>query len=149
MDVFLARLACGKPSGVEISAIGEGSEFSLGGKDIQIDHSIQASAYFAGTCFANGVVLNTSESASSSVLRNSSTAVKQFTPLKPRSGLAFKGPSLVRPSNASSTSSVTARSPRTQKDVGTDIANVVDAGKSTYWMVNWSASSFISSAYNH
>ncbi|KAI0700892.1 P-loop containing nucleoside triphosphate hydrolase protein [Cytidiella melzeri] len=122
------RIACGKPTGVEIDKMGEGTEFSLGGKELQIDHSIRPSEYLSGTCFANGVVVNTAESsASSSVLRSSSTAVKQFTPLKPRNALDFKRPSFVRPSSATGNSKAAVTSTES------GIAQVKD----TFWAINW------------
>ena len=133
---LFARIACGKPSGVEISKIGEGSEFTLGGKELQIDHPVKASEYLAGTCFANGAVLNAVESGSSSVLRSSATAVKQFTPLKPRNGLNFKGPSFVRSNAASSHPAA----PKPSERISSADVIEVDADqarKDSFWTVNW------------
>ncbi|KAI0344614.1 hypothetical protein BDW22DRAFT_1482814 [Trametopsis cervina] len=131
------RIACGKPNGVEPDKIGDGSEFSLGGKELQIDRAIQASEYFSGTCFANGVVVNAPEPATT--LRSSATAAKQFTPLKPRNGLNFKGPSFVRQPLASSSKSASLQASVREKDaVMTDTSDTrTQIGSDTFWMVNW------------
>ncbi|KAI0812391.1 SNF2 family N-terminal domain-containing protein [Irpex lacteus] len=139
------RIACGKPTGIDPSHLGEGSEFSLAGKDLQIDHPVKEADYMAGTCFANGAVaVNTSAEASSrggssSVLKSSSSAVKQFTPLKPRNsnGMSYKVPSFTRP-GASSTTATTITTTTATRPTVTD-ADVSGGGKEkdTFWMVNW------------
>ena len=35
-----ARISCGKPSGIEVDKIDEGSEFALSGKDVLIDQIV-------------------------------------------------------------------------------------------------------------
>lgn len=149
---YVNRIACGKPTGIDPSHLGEGSEFSLGGKDLQIDHPVKEADYMAGTCFANGavrvnhngaVLANTpvESNSSSSVLRSSATAVKQFTPLKPRNsnGLGYKVPSFTRPGASSSTTTTTATT--ATKPTATD-ADGVGKEKDTFWMVNWYVSPF-------
>ncbi|KAI0093328.1 SNF2 family N-terminal domain-containing protein [Irpex rosettiformis] len=129
------RIACGKPSGVEIDKIGEGSEFSLGGRELLVDHPVKASEYLAGTCFANGAVVNATESSSSSILRNSATAVKQFTPLKPRNGLNFKAPSFVRSNSTASSLHAAAPKPTgSSQSANVTEASMSQAQKDTFWM---------------
>lgn len=131
---FLSRLSCGKPSGVEPDKLGEGSEFVLNGKDVMIDHAIKPADYFSGSCFANGVVVQTTEPSSNPALRNSATAAKQFTPLKPRNG-NYKAPSFVHLSVASSSKEVVPAASHQESRTGGDGRD--EAVKNSYWMVNW------------
>jgi DNA repair and recombination protein RAD54B len=125
-----------------VDQIAEGSEFFVGGKELQIDHSIKASEYYAGTCFTSGVIVSTSESAETSVLRNSSTAVKQFTPLRPNNGLPATGSSGIRAGVVSTSRKIVTKKPAEEASIDAttnDSAQTSD----TFWMVNWYALNYI------
>lgn len=152
---YVNRIACGKPSGIDPSHLGSGSEFSLGGKDLQIDHPVKEADYMAGTCFANGAVrvnvngsvVNTpaeSGGGSSGVLKSSSSAVKQFTPLKPKNsnGMSYKVPSFTRSGASTTTANISTATATTSVKSAQD-AGGGEAQKDTFWMVNWSVRSRI------
>lgn len=76
MDLEGRVLTTGK---VNSDALEEGSELSLGNKELQIDRAMQASEYLSGACFGRGGLAD----AQLPSLTNSAALSRQFTPLKP------------------------------------------------------------------
>lgn len=137
------RVSCGKPIGIEADKIGPDAEFTVGGKDVRVDHAIKQSEYMSGTCFS-GSVANTELFSSSFVARSSGTAMKQFVPLKPRNGNGFKTPSFVGSPAVSNSLPVTMSSSESQNcapSAGPSSSHgnssSFSEGKPSYWYVNW------------
>ncbi|KAH9943433.1 P-loop containing nucleoside triphosphate hydrolase protein [Epithele typhae] len=71
------QIATGKPHGIEgTHKLDEGVEFTLGSKEIEIDHRLSREDFLSGRCFGNGGIPISTESRPS--------AAKQFVPLKPK-----------------------------------------------------------------
>lgn len=132
MCFVTCSLCCGKPNSIEPDKIEDGAEFSLSGKDLQIDHSVTWADYSSGACFANGVTVHAPAELGPSALRNSVTSVKQFTPLKPRNGLNSKTPTSVRTVGGSAASGSVTPNLASNED-----AIVQKNTLNSFWMVNW------------
>jgi DNA repair and recombination protein RAD54B len=139
-------VSCGKPVGVEAQNISPDAELIVGGKDVRVDHAIQEYEYMTGRCFSGSGSFTLAESGSSSsstVLRNSGIATKQYVPLRPKNSTGYKAPSFVRTAATASAEPSNALSPAEAARVSTLSASMrpktddVAGGKPTYWCVNW------------
>ena len=117
----------------------EGSQLSLGNKELEIDRAMQPSEYLSGACFGRGGIVDSSLPP----LTNSTALTKQFIPLKP----VALNPSVVRPpalpeSEASVSqkkviqlepvnllSQQVTQPPKAQSESGNDAQS--------YWTANW------------
>ncbi|EGN99526.1 hypothetical protein SERLA73DRAFT_72346 [Serpula lacrymans var. lacrymans S7.3] len=101
----------------------EGGEYTLGGKEIGIDHAISRADYFSGSCFGRGAVISSIQPQPSS-----SKPSKQFTPLKPGGlGTPYKTPLVGKkgiPLHPVDLVSTKSSSTKTQ-------------GQSSHWTANW------------
>ncbi|KAI0638193.1 P-loop containing nucleoside triphosphate hydrolase protein [Trametes polyzona] len=122
------QLACGRPHGVEgTHKLAEGSEFTLGSREVEIDHRLSREDFLSGRCFGRGGIPEVSASS----LRPS--AAKQFVPLKPRTLNGGKNPAYIVPP------------PAEKRGVALEAVNLVSAEKSaaksdvknSYWTANW------------
>lgn len=123
-------MAFTKPTGIEgTDKIVQGATFKVGDKDIEVDCSISGADYMSGKCFSSGVSVGQSDTPS--VLRNSSSATKQFVPLRPKPlNGGFKAPSFV----AGSSKMGAQPSAKAQSTPGSE---KVKAERESFWAVNW------------
>ena len=90
-----ARLASGKPYGVEgTHKLAAGVEFTLGNREIEIDHQLSRQDFLSGRCFGRGGITDTPPSISRP------SAAKQFVPLRPKTLNGAKNPAYIVPSAA-------------------------------------------------
>ena len=107
-----------------------------------MDHAIKQSEFMSGTCFS-GSVADTESGSSSAVLRSSSTATKQYVPLRPKNIGGFKTPSLVHAPGRSADGVAVESSPvnQNQKPAAPASSNgkphAPVEGRPSYWYVNW------------
>lgn len=124
------RLANGKPYGIEgTHKLAEGVEFTLGSKEIEIDHQLSRHDFLSGRCFGRGGISDTSAALSRSI------AAKQFIPLKPKILNGGKNSAYIVPSVAE------------KEKHGVDLEPVGLANSSrsaqkspvrdSYWTANW------------
>ncbi|TBU32764.1 P-loop containing nucleoside triphosphate hydrolase protein [Dichomitus squalens] len=125
------QLASGKPYGIEgAHKLAEGVEFTLGSKEIEIDHQLNRQDFLSGRCFGRGGISDTSVSTSRP------SAVKQFVPLKPKTLNGVKNPAYIVPS-------VTEKEKRSSVDLEpVGLVTSSNTGQSTparesYWTANW------------
>ena len=126
-----SRLASGKPYGIEgTHRLVEGLEFTLGGKEIEIDHQLSRQDFLSGRCFGRGGISDTS-----AALSRPSVA-KQFIPLKPRSLNGGKNPAYIIPSVVE----------KDKHDVDLQPASLATSfsksaqkspARNSYWTANW------------
>ncbi|PIL37156.1 hypothetical protein GSI_00848 [Ganoderma sinense ZZ0214-1] len=123
-------LASGKPYGIEgTHRLAEGIEFTLGSKEIEIDHQLSRQDFLSGRCFGRSGISDTP-----AALSRPSVA-KQFIPLKPKSLNGGKNPAYIIPSV------------REKEKHGVDLELVSLAtssksaqkslARSSYWTANW------------
>ncbi|KAJ3554226.1 hypothetical protein NM688_g3215 [Phlebia brevispora] len=126
------RIGSGKPVGIDSCAkIAVGASFSIGGKECEVDCALNAAEYLTGACFSGGLSVTTGSAATAPALRNSSSASKQFKPLRPKNSIGnFKPPSFV-----SRQSNVNADTSKAKADTPT----IPDKSKTAnaFWTVNW------------
>ncbi|KAI1786543.1 P-loop containing nucleoside triphosphate hydrolase protein [Ganoderma leucocontextum] len=124
------QLASGKPYGIEgAHKLAEGLEFTLGSKEIEIDHQLSRQDFLSGRCFGRGGISDTSTS-----LSRPSTA-KQFIPLKPKILNGGKNPAYIVPSVAE----------KEKRGVDLEPVSLANSSKSaqksaardSYWTANW------------
>lgn len=125
-----SRLASGKPYGIEgAHKLAEGVEFTLGSKEIEIDHQLSRQDFLSGKCFGRGGISD------NAVALSRPAASKQFIPLKPKVLNGGKNPAYIVP-------------PVTEKEKDTiDLEPVSLANSSkapqkspirdSYWTANW------------
>lgn len=136
------RVVSGRPNGVELDKLGPDAEFILAGKDVRVDHAIKRAEFMSGTCFS-GSAVNTESDSTSTVLRSSGTATKQFVPLRPRNGNEFKTPSFVRSPAVSGGHTVASSSANQNRGHHSSMPStqgkpsVALDGRTSYWYVNW------------
>ncbi|KAI0940481.1 hypothetical protein AcW1_003665 [Taiwanofungus camphoratus] len=121
--------ASGKPNDIEgLHKIVEGTNFTVGSKELEIDHAIQRSDFLSGSCFGKGTF------SSSSVPISSGASSKQFIPLRPKALNSFRSPTIAsdKPSGKSS--------------IQLEPVNLLSAGgkpasqmqvQESYWTTNW------------
>lgn len=123
------RIASGKPSGILPSEISLESTFNVGGKDVYVDCEVKREDYLSGRCFDSSFA-TAPEPAN---IRKSTTLLKPYVPLRPRTINGFKAPSFLKPNSpAPSNSNPTAARLATPEPVN----HVVRSNKS-YWSANW------------
>ena len=124
------RLASGKPYGVENpQKLAEGVEFTLGSREIEIDHQLSREDFLSGRCFGRGGLKDTS----ASVIRTSAT--KQFVPLRPKTLNGGKNPAYMAPSAVE----------KERRGVDLEPVNLVAshnpaqklAARESFWTANW------------
>ncbi|KAI0081996.1 hypothetical protein K474DRAFT_1612582 [Panus rudis PR-1116 ss-1] len=128
-DTSNNRIVSGRPN-VAISQIDLGSEFSIGGKDVYIDSCISQQDYMSGKCFGGAA-----PDSSSSVLRSSSSVIRPFVPLRPKTVNGFKPPSFVANKPFMSKLSDVAHSESSQQTPEPEIH--VAASPNSYWTASW------------
>ncbi|CAL1708125.1 unnamed protein product [Somion occarium] len=128
-DMESRRIASGKPSGILPSEISLESTFNVGGKDVYVDCEVKREDYLSGRCFDSSFA-TAPEPAN---IRKSTTLLKPYVPLRPRTINGFKAPSFLKPNSpAPSNSNPTAARLATPEPV----SHVVRSNKS-YWSANW------------
>ena len=123
------RLCSGKPYGVEgVHKLEEGVEFTLGSREIEIDHRLSREDFLSGRCFGRGgIPVNTPPSRPS--------AAKQFVPLKPKT----------LNSGTHSPHAQTTMSPAEKRGIALEPVNLVVREatlpkiqvREAYWTANW------------
>jgi DNA repair and recombination protein RAD54B len=101
----------------------EGLQFSVGGKEVEIDRAVPRVDYLSGACFGRGPVLDPGPSLSSS-----SALTRKFVPLKP----VVLNPSttLRKPSAPATQSSSSSHATLSKCSLGSDPSE-------SCWTVNW------------
>ncbi|EIW61952.1 uncharacterized protein TRAVEDRAFT_57102 [Trametes versicolor FP-101664 SS1] len=90
-DTDNKQIGSGKPHGVEgAHKLGEGSEFSIGSREVEIDHRLSREDFLSGRCFGRGGIPEVSATSARP------SAAKQFVPLKPKT-LNGKNPAYIVP----------------------------------------------------
>lgn len=124
-----SRLGMGKPYGIEgTHKLAEGVEFTLGSREIEIDHKLSREDFLSGRCFGRGVPTSFSTPVSRPV------AAKQFVPLKPRNLNGNKSPSLTPSSAVKEKRGVDLE---LVSLVGNDKSAQKSACRESYWTANW------------
>ena len=126
------RLGTGKPYGVEgTHRLAEGVEFTLGSREIEIDHQLSREDFLSGRCFGRGGIPVAATTSSRS------SAAKQFIPLKPRTINGGKSTSTSLQSTLEKT--------KEKRGVDLEAVNLTGSGKSLEkspasnpcWTANW------------
>ncbi|KAH9853466.1 SNF2 family N-terminal domain-containing protein [Lenzites betulinus] len=124
------QLANGRPHGVEgTHKLAEGSEFTIGSREVEIDHRLSREDFLSGRCFGRGGIPDGSSAASKA------SAAKQFVPLKPKTLNGTRNPAYIMPSAAE----------KEKRGVTLEAVNLVSTekssqktgGKHSYWTANW------------
>ncbi|KAI0335474.1 hypothetical protein GY45DRAFT_1316794 [Cubamyces sp. BRFM 1775] len=121
------QLASGKPHGVEgTHRLAEGSEFTVGSREVEIDHRLSREDFLSGRCFGRGGLPDTQSGSSRP------SAAKQFVPLRPKTLNGDRNPAY------------SALVPE-KRAVALEAVNLVSStktptkthNKDTYWTANW------------
>ncbi|KAA1474331.1 hypothetical protein DENSPDRAFT_840910 [Dentipellis sp. KUC8613] len=134
LDLEGKMLTSGKIATVDIT---EGTQLTVGGKELEIDRSISRSEYLSGECFGRGPALL--QNAPS--LLSSSSLTKKFVPLKPvtmNASRAVKAPS--NPANGRKfieLEPVSLISTSSQPSSLHTSSSPVTSGTESYWTANW------------
>ena len=138
------RIGFGKPTGVEsASKITIGSQFTVGGKECEVDCPLEPAEYLSGRCFSSGLSVGAEPSHATTTIRNSSTASKQYVPLKPRTNLGgFKPPTFVSngpkdPTTPNRRQSVTVTSQQDQDEYIAPVMKGSAEAQEACWTANW------------
>ena len=132
LNRFLTRIASGKPYGVEgTHKLAEGSEFTLGSREVEIDHKLSREDFLSGRCFGKSHIPVTPVSRP--------TLTRQFVPLKPKT---LNGGNSV--AHAAMSGTVRAR-PGFELEpvnlVGSEKSQEKESSQHTCWTANWYVSS--------
>ncbi|KAI0660976.1 SNF2 family N-terminal domain-containing protein [Cubamyces menziesii] len=124
------QLASGKPHGVEgTHKLAEGSEFTVGSREVEIDHRLSREDFLSGRCFGRGG-LPDAHTTSSHL-----SAARQFVPLRPKTLNGDRNPAYNAPAPVASE----------KRAVALEAVNLVSSAKTptkthskdTYWTANW------------
>ncbi|KAI0375644.1 hypothetical protein BV20DRAFT_959644 [Pilatotrama ljubarskyi] len=124
------QLATGRPHGVEgAHKLAEGSEFTIGSREVEIDHRLSREDFLSGRCFGRGGIPESSSASSHP------SAAKQFVPLRPKTLNGGKNPAYTSPSGVETE----------KRGVVLEAVNLVSEDKSLsksrahnpYWTANW------------
>ncbi|KAI0771634.1 SNF2 family N-terminal domain-containing protein [Trametes elegans] len=124
------QLASGKPHGIEgTHKLGEGSEFTIGSREVEIDHKLSREDFLSGRCFGRGGIPD------SPATTSRPSAAKSFVPLRPKTLNEGKNPAYAVPTPAQAE----------RRGVALEAVNLVSAEKSSskvsgnnaYWTANW------------
>ncbi|RPD67158.1 hypothetical protein L226DRAFT_549783 [Lentinus tigrinus ALCF2SS1-7] len=125
------QLTSGKPHGIEgAHKLAEGVEFSLGNREIEIDHQLLRTDFLSGRCFGRGGIAETSAAANSRP-----SAAKQFVPLRPKTLNGGRSSAYIAPQAEE----------KEKRGIELEAVNLVGSEKSTqkslirdsYWTANW------------
>ena len=126
-----ARLGFGKPYGIEgTHKLAEGIEFTLGSREVEIDHQLSRTDFLSGKCFGRGGLPESSASSSRP------SAAKQFVPLRPKTLNDGKSAAYIAPPAASE---------KEKRSIELEAVNLVGSEKAahkssardSYWTANW------------
>ncbi|PCH43504.1 hypothetical protein WOLCODRAFT_164492 [Wolfiporia cocos MD-104 SS10] len=122
-------LITGKPHGIEgVHAFAEGVNFTIGGKEIEIERPIPRSEYLSGACFGRSAL------SASAVKSASSTLTKQFVPLRPKVANAYQTATSA-PKECSEKKGITLEAVQL---VATEKRHSQKENiRSSYWIANW------------
>ncbi|KAI9001004.1 SNF2 family N-terminal domain-containing protein [Trametes punicea] len=124
------QLASGRPHGIEgIHKLVEGSEFTLGSREVEIDHRLSREDFLSGRCFGRGIT----ESPAAASSRPG--AAKQFIPLRPKALNGGKNPAYIAPSAAETEKRCVAL--EAVSLVSVQKSSPESHNRSTYWTANW------------
>ncbi|KAI0677546.1 SNF2 family N-terminal domain-containing protein [Trametes maxima] len=124
------QLASGKPHGVEgTHKFGEGSEFTVGNREVEIDHRLSREDFLSGRCFGRGGIPDSSSATSRP------SAAKQFVPLRPKTLNDDKSTAYSIPASVTTP----------KRGVALEAVNLVSVEKpveksrvkDSYWTANW------------
>ncbi|KAI0832427.1 P-loop containing nucleoside triphosphate hydrolase protein [Trametes gibbosa] len=124
------QIASGRPHGVEgTHKLAEGSEFTIGSREVEIDHRLSREDFLSGRCFGRGGIPDVSSASSKP------SAAKQFVPLKPKTLNGSRNPAYIVPSVAEKEKRAVAL--EAVNLVSTEKASQKTGGKHSYWTANW------------
>lgn len=105
-------------------------EFTVGSKDVCIDHEVKQEDYLSGKCFHG-------DTSSEPVVRHSAALMKPYVPLRPKALNGFKPPLSVMPSSTAKGGSTIHKSPAGRPVTPEPIHHTVDDSGRSYWSANW------------
>ena len=131
LHLCIDRISSGKPHGIDgVDQISEGVNFSVGSKELEVDHPVSRGEFLSGSCFgSNGF--------SSPVQGQSSSAsAKQYIPLRPKAINSFRAPAFKAALTAQEKQGV-------QLEPVSLVSSAEQRGaqpkvRDSYWTVNWS-----------
>ncbi|CDO75591.1 hypothetical protein BN946_scf184858.g31 [Trametes cinnabarina] len=122
------QISGGKPYGVEgTHKLAEGSEFTVGSREVEIDHKLSREDFLSGRCFGRGGIPD------SPGLLSKPGPAKQFIPLRPKALNGGKNP----PYTALSVSGKRGVALEAVSLVSTEQPSQRSGRKDTYWTANW------------
>lgn len=132
--LWTGRISSGKPHGIDdVDQISEGVNFSVGGKELEVDHPVSRGEFLSGGCFGSSRFSSPVQAQSSSV------SAKQYIPLRPKAINSFRTPAFK-----------TALAAQEKQGVQLDPVPLVSSAeqrgpqpkvRNSYWTVNWSVHS--------
>ncbi|CCM04369.1 uncharacterized protein FIBRA_06542 [Fibroporia radiculosa] len=122
-------LVSGRPHGIEgLHQITEGANFTVGGKELEVDRPMDRSEFYRGTCFSKNAMTSPLL-----VPPISGASSRQFTPLRPKALSSFKPPTM------------TSNTATSKRGIELEPINLVASGETplkqkahdSSWTVNW------------